>query len=788
MALYGASLWAQQDVKEQEPEHLAQRLDRIERALARAPADRATIKEWFEVVDAIKNRGARCVPATEKNIEKATEDLYKLGQPVKGEPIEVIRQRKSLQKKKLALEKRLGTCQVLIQRGEQLLAKILQQGETLRAQQWLRRGPTISDLLRDERLRPATLVTASRTFVRVHGGVEQLSGERLPIFLFALAAAALLGRLLRHVLRGWAQRHLWHAQLSSQLGRSLVSSFAHYAPHLLLSTAAASFFFLTSGGVQSIPFLGIVAVGLLPYFLTLAIIHALLAPFAPAAPFFAIPSDAAAALARPLKVLALLVFLGYLLFGTLLSQSLPEPFSLLARAIFAMVLFGILTWAIWLLGRMLGVTHSLWLRIPLVLALFVALVVELVGYRNLSLLVLRWIFGTLFAAGLLMLLLRLSRGFYDGLSYGRAGWQRRVRQALTLQPDEPIRGLIWLRLLTSLFLWIVFGIALLRVAGLPRTLIHHLYVLATEGFTVGSLHIVPVRWMFGLAVLMILLALSGWIRSRLGRRWLPRTRIDRGAREATVTMSGYVGITIAFIVALSVSGVEFSNLALIAGALSVGIGFGLQNVVNNFVSGLILLFERPIKTGDWIVVGDMEGYVKSIRIRSTQIQTFDRADVIVPNSDLISNPVTNWMLKEARGRIRVPVGVAYGSDTEKVREILLQVARDHPSVISDGAMPEPIVLFLAFGDSSLNFELRCYVENIDYRVSVTSELNFAIDTAFHEHGIQIPFPQRDIHVRSWSAPQELPPVSKEARKPTQVARPVQRRRKRKAPDSLDGDE
>ncbi|MEE9342236.1 MAG: mechanosensitive ion channel domain-containing protein, partial [Gammaproteobacteria bacterium] len=189
-----------------------------------------------------------------------------------------------------------------------------------------------------------------------------------------------------------------------------------------------------------------------------------------------------------------------------------------------------------------------------------------------------------------------------------------------------------------------------------------------------------------------------------------------------------------------------------AGALSVGIGFGLQNIVNNFVSGLILLFERPIKTGDWVVVGQTEGYVKRIRIRATQIQTFDRSDVIVPNSELISHQLTNWMYQNQHGRARIPVGVAYGSDTEKVKDLLLAVAADHSRVIKTSIAPEPNVLFLGFGDSALNFELRVFIYNISDRLSVVSELNFAIDKAFREQGIEIPFPQRDVHIRGGSDP------------------------------------
>jgi small-conductance mechanosensitive channel len=205
---------------------------------------------------------------------------------------------------------------------------------------------------------------------------------------------------------------------------------------------------------------------------------------------------------------------------------------------------------------------------------------------------------------------------------------------------------------------------------------------------------------------------------------------------------------IALLVGMSVAGFDFSNIAIIAGALSVGIGFGLQNIVNNFVSGLIILFERPIRKGDWIVVGATEGHVKEIKIRSTRIETFDRSDVIVPNSEIISNQVTNWILSSQSGRTSIPVGVAYGTDVEKVRDILLAIAEKNTSVVKSGLVPQPVVLFREFGDSSLNFELRVFLYDIEDRLKVISEINFAIDKAFREQGIEIPFPQRDLHVKS----------------------------------------
>jgi small-conductance mechanosensitive channel len=270
-----------------------------------------------------------------------------------------------------------------------------------------------------------------------------------------------------------------------------------------------------------------------------------------------------------------------------------------------------------------------------------------------------------------------------------------------------------------------------------------------NGFDIGTVRIAPVQIFLGIILFSVLLTLVRWFRQNTLPKWVRNTGLDRGGREAMITVSGYIGVLLSALLGLSVAGFDFTNLAIIAGALSVGIGFGLQNIVNNFVSGLILLFERPIRTGDWIIVGNTEGYVRKISIRSTQIETFDRADVIVPNSELISNQVTNWMLHDAWGRVIVPVGVAYGSDVRKVEQILIDCAMEHPLVIKDDdKIGPPRVLFRGFGDSSLNFELRAFISVVDKRLMTLSDLNFAIEKSLRENGVEIPFPQRDLHLRS----------------------------------------
>jgi len=244
-------------------------------------------------------------------------------------------------------------------------------------------------------------------------------------------------------------------------------------------------------------------------------------------------------------------------------------------------------------------------------------------------------------------------------------------------------------------------------------------------------------------VFIVLIALVRFVRRFVDVRVLRQTRMDRGVRDAIRTGIGYAGFVLAALVAIDTAGIDLSGLAIIAGALSVGIGFGMQSIVNNFVSGLILLIERPIKVGDWIVVGQDEGFVKRISVRSTEIETFSRSSVIVPNSELIAGRVTNWMYKDQSGRVELPVGVAYGSDTAKVSEVLLDCVRGRNDV---KARPQPHVMFMDFGDSALLFELRFFIRDIADRLSIMSDVRFAIDAAFREAGITIPFPQRDVHL------------------------------------------
>jgi len=295
-----------------------------------------------------------------------------------------------------------------------------------------------------------------------------------------------------------------------------------------------------------------------------------------------------------------------------------------------------------------------------------------------------------------------------------------------------------------IFLLVIAFAPLIAMAwGASIADLREVWRLLTNGVQLGEIRFSLDMVMTLVFVFTFGLFLTRWLQRLLQVSVLPRTKLDKGAQVSMVTGVGYLGLTLAALIAVSSAGLNLSNLAVIAGALSLGIGFGLQTIVSNFVSGVILLIERPITEGDWIEVSGYSGIVRKISVRSTRIETLDRHDVVLPNSDLISGIVKNLTLSSMIGRLILPVGVAYGSDLEKTREILLDAAKSHKAV---HAQPPPTVLFVGLGESSLDLELRCFLRNIGEILNVKSDLLFTIYAALNREGIEIPFPQRDIHL------------------------------------------
>jgi len=238
---------------------------------------------------------------------------------------------------------------------------------------------------------------------------------------------------------------------------------------------------------------------------------------------------------------------------------------------------------------------------------------------------------------------------------------------------------------------------------------------------------------------------------------LNRLGVDAGTRYAVTKVLGYIIIAAGVIIGFEQLGLQWSQLKWIATGLSVGIGFGLQKIIANFISGLIILFERPIRIGDYVTIGDQSGTVSRIKIRATTLKDLDNREILIPNEALISERVMNWTLSSSITRLIVPVGIAYGSDTDAAREIMLDAVKDLPKVLKT---PAANVLFMGFGDSSLDFQIRVYLNSFDERVPMTHVIHTEINKALEAAGIPIPFPQRDLNIVSQNVPLELRPTEK----------------------------
>ena len=258
------------------------------------------------------------------------------------------------------------------------------------------------------------------------------------------------------------------------------------------------------------------------------------------------------------------------------------------------------------------------------------------------------------------------------------------------------------------------------------------------GFAVGGVTLSLSSMLAAAAVFAIAVFVTRLVQGLLSSRLLPHTRLDAGVSNSISTIFGYGGMVVAVLLAGAQVGLDVQKLAIVAGALSVGIGFGLQSIALNFVSGLILLWERGIRVGDWVVVGTDQGFVRRINARSTEIETFDRATLIVPNSNLVTGVVKNWVHTDRVGRIIVSINVAYESDVEEVRQMLIAAAKAQDLVLK---IPVPSVQFAEFGEWALKFNLVCFVDDVETADRIRSELNFDILRRIREANIRIPYPQ-----------------------------------------------
>lgn len=472
----------------------------------------------------------------------------------------------------------------------------------------------------------------------------------------------------------------------------------------------------------------------------------------------ALPLDAPTArfYRNTLKAFLSYVLLGFLGLKAAALLDFPATSLQFLEHIFQVSIF---FWILWLwrrpyLGRLLpALPDPAWVRRPEVmqalrgLVLFllaVILLADLLGFHNLSHYLAQGTTWTGLAVILLWLLWLVAATILHHGLHPEKGWApRRYPEQQELLQRLYGTG----RWLLSILLGAVVVLWSLHSWGIKPESLAWAFQWVTWGPTLGPVRLTTLNLGGALLAIYLGILLSRVLRSLMAIKIYPRTGLDPGVQYTISATLNYVVLILAGMVALNILGFPLTYLALVAGALGVGIGFGLQNIVNNFLSGLILLFERPIKVGDMLVIDGQWGLVKEIRVRSTVFETFDRYVLIIPNSELVSGKVLNWThYGPGINRLTLKVGVSYGSDVRQVTRLLTEVCQANPRVVAE---PPPQIYFAVYGDSSLDFTIWVFLQTPADRIPATHELNSAIFETFRQHGIEIPFPQRDLHIKEW---------------------------------------
>ena len=629
-------------------------------------------------------------------------------------------------------------------RDRNLLTSTLDRGPSpLSAEVWATVEPRFSQAISDI----AQSVGAWRKEQTDAGKPPPLPILGLTIALAVVAVLFLNGRFYRWQL-------IQHAEASPTRQQVAIAATTSFLLRVLLAIAAVGF---VAGVAQAIGILETIdpSVTYTLAALTIAVVSAralvesVMAPRTTQFRLIAIGDTGAKAACFAFLSLVL-VFAIESLFEVTGAMTSPGPNLLAAGTFFLSILTaGLLCWLALKLKPASERTSS-WLRQAGRLLLaglgLVILGASLTGYSTLSRYLVERIVLISFVLLIAILLRELLRATALKLLSGVVEKHRfasaRQQESEPSESHSAIQGEFWVRLMVDALIVILIPPFILLALGMPA---QELWIESRRlmaGVEIGGQQISLGKIFGAFMTLAAVLIATRIIQQTLEKNILPHTQISSGASNSLITLLGYAGVLIAGISAISVIGFDLSSLAIIAGALSVGIGFGLQSVVSNFVAGLILLFERPFKIGDWIVTPSGEGTVRKINVRATEVETFDRQSIIVPNAELVSSSFGNWTHKSEVMRITVSVGVKYGTEPRLVERLLLEAAEKVDQVRD---YPPAYVLFKDFGDSALKFELRGYILANDV-VIAPSELRYAITETLKREGVTIPFPQRDLHI------------------------------------------
>lgn len=691
---------------------------------------------WQKIVSVISDNAHRCITERSTDLSQIDKGLGILGPAAAGEPKNLSALRLKLQDEQKNLSGELATCKVLAVASADLSEQISKKRDALHDELLLRHDHSIWKQAIALQSLPAATWIDEQHFWLGHNGRSIFAQQNLQIsigigvFIFVLLfiLRASLAKIIYRTLNLPAVQH----------------NFYHYIPLLAGIAAVATATDLT----DTLSPLVALILGTWGGYVFISMLLALaLSPSGVVSRHSPWKLQTLRPALRTLRFIAALSIFGL----TWISISPNDPLSPIGPAffgsIFHLVLLGAVFWLVWQTEHRKYFRAYPLLRILILLALIATAIFTTIGYRNLSNYLLFGLLTSMIAFGVGLFFSWTLADFWIQTAQKSGRWQRLLRQRLGLKEDQPLPWITWFSAMSYTAVWLGIVAFILYAWGLTHTGFTLIGKYFITGFSIGSFHIQPFRWVIAVLLLMLLFNINTLIQKYLSDNSRIIGHLESGARHSVLSIVRYMGFIIAVLIALSTAGVALHNLAIIAGALSVGIGFGLQNIVNNFVSGLILLLERPIRVGDWIQVGTTQGYVQKMSIRYTLILTFDRTEVFVPNSELISSQVTNWMYTNSVLRLMIPFSIGHDADIPLVRELLVAEGQNHPDVLQDDprGIP-PTALLLDVSENALQFYLRVYLDDCNKSYNVQTDLRASVVESLLRHNVALAHQQQDVHI------------------------------------------
>lgn len=706
--------------------------------------DYDSIVYYVRQLDQLQANAKSCVNESESHL-KAISELLRTTQLDHVSQLQRA-DNQYLQEKQIYYAKQLSECRLFVYRSQEVISEYKDTIQQLSATQILKRSTPMWALNQGRWLDVMKHIDFEK--MMSISGLTVLSNIQWVVGYLVLIFALLMAVYVRSALKGI----LLKMENSHILWRSFLNVSSRFIVPCTLFGFYSVFLSQIYENRMPTPSLELLSHAILIYLFAIAISKYLFFPSRYFSGLFLLPIDLGRQLYRRIEVLFTLFLLGYSVAVVLREQVFPVSFIDTVRTLYITLIGVTVVWAFWLwrrspfVGRLQHGT-TLFFSTLFTMVLSGLVMMEWFGYHRLAVFAFKGLFLTMIYTTIIAAVWRLIEVIYQWVDNKQYALARKVHQLFGVKFNKKLHEFTIIKFALHLTVLSLYVIAILKSWDIAENFVGGLIDGLLSGFKFLGFTIIPSRLVLSLISFSVILLTGRFLAASIAKKQHLKGEEDTQIAISTITI--YISFSVALLFALVVTGVDFTGLAIIAGALSVGVGLGLQTIVNNFVSGLILLIEKPIKPGDRIVIGKTEGFVRKIRIRSTQIATLAKEDVIVPNADLITQQVTNYMFRDRNSRVTCSVCVAYGSDVDLVKKLLFEVAEKNDDVVHE--MPnEPVVLFSSFGDNGLHFNLWCVIHDVNKKYRVVSELNFAIDAEFRRHHVVMAFPQTDIHIKDYT--------------------------------------